>query len=118
MAGLENQVEVDPVVDAGVVWGWPTCVPAPDAHTSAPLAPVTCVGSQMKNVTVPVGVPPAVVPVTTAWSNACVLPIVSGLLSAPALAELPLHGVVTVVVGSWTTVKHSADELLSVNGAV
>ena len=41
----------------------------PVVHVSEPAEPCTCSGLQMKKSTVPVGVPPAVVPVTTALSN-------------------------------------------------
>jgi hypothetical protein len=52
----------------------------------------------MKNVIVPVGVPSAADPVTTAWSVTCAF---------TANGPVPGCGLVTVVVGALLTVTHS-----------
>jgi hypothetical protein len=77
--------------------------PAPAAQTSEPAAPETWDGVQTKKSTVPVGVPPAAVPVTTALSKIEV-PSATGLVRATPLES---DGVVTVVVGIFATAKHS-----------
>ena len=80
-----------------VVTGEPTAVPF--GLGQAP--PLVCVGSQMKNDTLPVGVPaPPVVAVTTAWSVT--------ELPKTAVPPEPAEGVVTVVVGIFATLKHSS----------
>ena len=56
----------------------------------------------MKKSTVPVGVPPAATPVTTALSKT-EAPTATAVTAFPA----PLRGVVTVVVGAFDTVTHS-----------
>src|SRR5436305_559821 len=84
--------------------GFPlNAVPSPAAHTSLPDAPVTWLGSQIENATVPGGLPPVALPVTTALSKRTV-PSATGLVSARPLAS---DGVVTVVVAIWRTMKHS-----------
>ena len=80
-----------------------TAEPSPAAHTSDPAAPVTWLGLQMKNETVPVGVPPTVVPVTTALSYS----VVPSACAPERATPLPSDGVVTVLVGICRTMKHS-----------
>src|SRR5260370_12138528 len=72
----------------------------PPAHTSDPAVPVTWFGLQVKKLTVPVGVPPAGSPVTTAWSNT-EAPNETLLTGVP----LPSTGVVTVAVGSCRALR-------------
>ena len=74
------------------------------AHTAAFPVPVTVPGSQMKKATVPVGVPPATVPVTTALSKTDEFRATFPVIAVP----LPSRGVVTVPVTSGLTVTHSA----------
>src|SRR5207245_1473656 len=54
------------------------------------------IGPQMKKLTVPVGIPPAIVPVTTARS----------VIESPSWIA-PLEGDVVVLDGTFATVKHS-----------
>jgi hypothetical protein len=89
---------------AVVLTGFPvTAEPAAASQCADEPVPVTWPGLQMKKLTVPFGVPPAAVPVTTAWSFTCV----------PTATEperfVPLEscGVVAVVVPSGFTVTHS-----------
>src|SRR5262245_47026695 len=66
----------------------------------------TSVGLHTKKLTVPVGDPPAAVPVTTAWSVTLV-PTGTGAV----IAVLPTRGVVTVVVEAGPTVTSSPPSL-------
>src|SRR5262249_46594261 len=104
--GLDSTDEVGGLEPASAtsVRGLPPRFVPPVAHTSAPAAPVTCVGSQRKKSTVPGGLPPTAVPVTTALSKS-IVPRATGLVSpVPLLSD----GVVTVVVGIVRTMKHSS----------
>jgi hypothetical protein len=70
--------------------GTPTAVP-PLAHPEALAS-----GPQTEKLTVPVGLPPALLPVTVALS-----------VSDPPSATDPLCGDELVVAAAWPTVKHS-----------
>src|SRR4051794_30801859 len=82
---------------------FPVSPSPPAVHISEPAEPCTCSGLQMKKSTVPVGVPPAVVPVTTALSKTDVPTATGPVMLVPAGA----CGDVTVLVVSGLTVTHS-----------
>jgi hypothetical protein len=69
-------------------------------------------GLQMKKSTVPVGEPPAAVPVTTAWS---VTEVPTG--TVPEMGDPDTCGVVTVVVLSGLTLTHSVVLPVSFDGS-
>jgi hypothetical protein len=75
---------------AATVTGVPTAVPP----VAQPLAVVN--GPQMKKLTVPVGLPPAALPVTVAWS----------VFEAPSAMVLDV-GLLVVAGDAFATVKHS-----------
>jgi hypothetical protein len=89
---------------AVAVCGFPeTAEPSPEAQCADEPLPVTWPGLQMKKLTVPVGVPPAAVPVTTAWSFTCV----PTEIAPERFVPLESCGDVAVLVVSGATVTHS-----------